>query len=146
MPSSMTSVFICVAAIWLTQRLLTIRQAMRFRKQLVDLRAQGRTSVGLAKALGRRVYVGLAFDTGGTVTAALVLRGVTVFADGRQQPALIGCTVGDLATGRTPAGLPPLVAKASTQSAEFIAASLRRSADHTVSAHVASLARATTLR
>jgi len=140
MPSSMTSVFICVAAIWLTQRLLTIRQAMRFRKQLVDLRAQGRTSVGLAKALGRRVYVGLAFDTGGTVTAALVLRGVTVFADGRQQPALIGCT------GRTPAGLPPLVAKASTQSAEFIAASLRRSADHTVSSHAASLARATSLR
>ncbi len=124
----MVSVLICVAAIWMTQRLLTMRQVMVFRKQLQDLRGQGRMSVGMAKKIGRRVYVGLAFDSDGMVTGALVLRGVTVFAKGKPLTLLLGCRDSELAADRTPPGLPPLVAQAAVQAAEFMAAARRRQA------------------
>jgi DNA-binding transcriptional regulator of glucitol operon len=122
----MVSVLICVAAMWLTQRLLTIRQTMVFRKQLLGLRSDGRISVGMAKKIGRRVYVGLAFDPRGVVNGALVLRGATVFAKGKPRPDLLGRLDTDLAAGRTPAGLPPMVAAAAVQAAEFMTAARKR--------------------
>jgi DNA-binding transcriptional regulator of glucitol operon len=122
----MVSVLICVAAIWLTQRLLTMRQVMIFRKQLLGLKSDGRVSVGMAKKIGRRVYVGLAFDPRGVVNGALVLRGATVFAKGRARPDLLGRLDTDLASGRTPAGLPPMVATAAVQAAGFMAAARKR--------------------
>ena len=132
MLSPITSILICVAAIWLTQRLLTIRQVVDFRKQLLDLRRNGQVSVGTAKKIGRRVYVGLAFDERGKVTAALVLRGLTVFSRGRDQPALIGCRATDLTAGHTPSGLPELVAGACRQSAELLLAGRRPSATRAI--------------
>lgn len=133
----MTSVLICVAALWLTQRLLAIHQSMRFRKQLLQLRSEGRISVGMGKTWGRRVYVGIAVDDRQKVTAALVLSGATVFAKGRPVPALVGCRVRDLAAGRAPDGLKPLVVTATTQAADFLAASYRRTAAKAASATVA---------
>lgn len=124
----MTSVLICVAALWLTQRLLAIQQSMRFRKQLLGLRSEGRISVGMGKTWGRRVYVGIAVGSDQKVTAALVLSGATVFAKGRPVPALVGCRVRDLAAGRTPPGMKPLAATATVQAAEFLAAAQRRAA------------------
>jgi DNA-binding transcriptional regulator of glucitol operon len=120
MTGTAISIVVCVAAIWMTQRLLTIWQALRHRRQLMALREHGKLSVGMAKKIGRRVIVGLTFDEKGTVTDNLVFRGITVFADGRPNPALLGCRAVDLAAGRTPAGLPTLVAAAATHSASFI--------------------------
>lgn len=122
----MVSVLICVTALWLTQRLLTLRQVKIFRQQLVGLKSDGRVSVGMAKKVGRRVYVGLAFDYRGVVSGALVLRGATVFATGKERPELVGCTDIDLAHCRTPASLPPMVAKGAVQAAEFMAAARNR--------------------
>ena len=133
----MTSVLICVAALWLTQRLLAIHQSMRFRRQLLELRSEGRISVGMGKTWGRRVYVGIAAGPDQKVTAALVLSGATVFAKGRPVPVLVGCGVRDLAAGRTPAGLRPLAATATVQAAEFLAASDRRAAAKAVAASTA---------
>jgi DNA-binding transcriptional regulator of glucitol operon len=121
MTGSTIALIVCVAAIWMSQRLLTIWQSLRFRRQLLALRRHGKLSVGMAKKIGRRVFVGLTVDQQGVVTANLVLRGVTVFALGKPNAALIGCRAGDLAAGRTPAGLNPLVAAAATQAASFLA-------------------------
>ena len=109
MTGSTIALIVCVAAIWMTQRLLTIWQSLRFRRQLIALREHGKLSVGMAKKIGRRVFVGLTVDQHGIVTANLVLRGVTVFAVGKPNAALIGCRATDLAAGRTPQGLPPMV-------------------------------------
>ena len=104
MTGSTIALIVCVAAIWMAQRLLTIWQSLRFRRQLIALREHGKLSVGMAKKIGRRVFVGLTVDQHGIVTANLVLRGVTVFALGKPNPALIGCRATDLAAGRTPPG------------------------------------------
>lgn len=120
------SLLVCVGALWLAQRLLSTWQAMRFRRQLIDLRAAGKVSVGMAKAIGRRVFVGLAFDENGKVVSNLVLRGATVFAVGRSDPLLQGCSFEDLAVGKTPIGLPKLTAEASTQAGTFMADTRRR--------------------
>ena len=127
----MTSVFICVAALWLTQRLLAIHQSLRFRKQLLGLRSEGRISVGMGKTWGRRVYIGIAVDDHHKVTAALLLSGATVFAKGRPVPSLVGTRARDLAAGTTPAGLKPLVVTATVQAAEFLVAAQRRAAAKT---------------
>ena len=120
MTGSTITIIVCVAAIWMSQRLLAIWQSLRFRRQLIALRQHGKLSVGLAKKIGRRVFVGLTVDGQGIVTANLVLRGVTVFATGKPHAALIGCRAADLALGRTPQGLPPMVAVAATQAASFL--------------------------
>jgi DNA-binding transcriptional regulator of glucitol operon len=120
MTGSTIALIVCVAAIWMSQRLLTIWQSLRFRRQLMALREHGKLSVGLAKKVARRVFVGLTVDQHGIVTANLVLRGVTVFALGKPNPALIGCSATDLAAGRAPAGLPPMVAAAAAQAASFL--------------------------
>jgi|SRR6476646_1497683 len=120
MTGSTIAIIVCVAAIWMSQRLLSIWQSLRFRRQLLALRQHGKLSVGMAKKIGRRVFVGLTVDERGIVTANLVLRGVTVFALGKPNSALIGCRAVDLAAGRSPAGLNPMVAAAAQQSASFL--------------------------
>jgi DNA-binding transcriptional regulator of glucitol operon len=120
MTGSTITIIVCVAAIWMSQRLLTIWQSLRYRRQLLALREHGKLSVGMAKKIGRRVFVGLTVDQRGIVTADLVLRGVTVFALGKPNAALIGCRATDLAAGRTPTGLNPMVATAATQAAAFL--------------------------
>jgi len=120
MTGSTIAIIVCVAAIWMSQRLLTIWQSLRFRRQLMALREHGKLSVGLAKKVGRRVFVGLTVDQQGIVTANLVLRGVTVFAVGKPNAALIGCSAGDLTAGRGPQGVPPMVSAAAAQAASFL--------------------------
>lgn len=120
MTGSTIAIIVCVAAIWMAQRLLAIWQSLRFRRQLLELRTHGKLSVGLAKKIGRRVFVGLTVDPQGFVTASLVLRGVTVFALGKPCESLKGCRVRDLAGGRIPAGLSPMVGTAAVQAAQFL--------------------------
>lgn|SRR5690349_10301209 len=120
MTGSTIAIVVCVAAIWMAQRLLAIWQSLRFRRQLLALREHGKLSVGMAKKIGRRVFVGLTVDQRGIVTANLVLRGVTVFALGKPNAALVGCRAADLAAGRTPSGLNPMVATAAMQAASFL--------------------------
>ena len=62
MTGSTIALIVCVAAIWMSQRLLTIWQSLRFRRQLIALREHGKLSVGMAKKIGRRVFVGLTVD------------------------------------------------------------------------------------
>lgn len=120
MTGSTIAIIVCVAAIWMAQRLLAIWQSLRFRRQLLELRTHGKLSVGMARKIGRRVFVGLTVDRQGLVTANLVLRGVTVFALGKPNQSLNGCRITDLAAGRTPAGVHPMVAAAATQAARFL--------------------------
>ena len=120
MTGSTIALIVCVAAIWMSQRLLTIWQSLRFRRQLIALRQHGKLSVGMAKKIGRRVFVGLTVDQHGVVTANLVLRGVTVFAVGKPTAALTGCRATDLAAGRAPQGVPPMIAAAAAQAASFL--------------------------
>ncbi|MET0966943.1 MAG: transcriptional regulator GutM, partial [Nakamurella sp.] len=87
---------------------------------LMALREHGKLSVGLAKKVGRRVFVGLTVDQQGIVTANLVLRGVTVFAVGKPNAALNGCSAADLAAGRAPQEVPPMVSAAAAQAASFL--------------------------
>ncbi len=130
----MTSVLITIVALWLTQRLLGIWQMLRFRRQLADLRGLGRSSVGMAKRRGRRVYVGLSFDPEGTVTHGLVLRGITVFAVGQREQRFSGLTAQTLASGHVPEGVPKLVKEAAAQAAMFMDSALRRSVSTTPAA------------
>ncbi|TKV60164.1 hypothetical protein FDO65_00020 [Nakamurella flava] len=121
---STTAVLIIgITVIWLAQRALTVRQALRFRRDLLALRTYGKLSVGMSRKVGRRVYAGLTFDDAPAadrvVTAARTLRGATVFATAKPENRLVGCRAIDLAEGRTPAGLPAMVATAAIQSAEF---------------------------
>lgn len=121
---STTAVLIIgITVIWLAQRALTVRQALRFRRDLIALRQYGTLSVGMARKVGRRVYVGLTFDDAApadrVVTAARVLRGATVFATAKPENRLVGRRAVDLAAGDTPAGLPAMIATGAVQSAEF---------------------------
>lgn len=80
---STTAVLIIgITVIWLAQRALTVRQALRFRRDLLALRTYGKLSVGMSRKVGRRVYAGLTFDDAPAadrvVTAARTLRGATV--------------------------------------------------------------------
>jgi hypothetical protein len=54
------------------------------------------------------------------VTAAEVLRGITVFANAKPEPALIGRTAAELAAGAEVAGLAPTVQAAAQQAAAFV--------------------------
>lgn len=121
---STTAVLIIgITVIWLAQRALTVRQALRFRRDLLALREFGTLSVGMSRKVGRRVYVGLTYSDGPAVdrvvTAARTLRGATVFATAKPEPRLVGLQAVDLAAGETPAGLPKMIATAAIQSAEF---------------------------
>lgn len=121
---STTAVLIIgITVIWLAQRALTVRQALRFRRDLIALRQYGTLSVGMSRKVARRVYVGLTFDDAPAgekvVTAARVLRGATVFAVAKPENRLVGLRAVDLAAGNTPPGLPAMVATAAVQSAEF---------------------------
>jgi len=117
-------IIIAVAVGWVLQLGMAWRQARRFSAAVSGLRRAtgGRVSVGMGKRRLRKAYVALATDgvAGSTVTKALVLRGVTTFADAVPEPALAGQRLRELAEGRVPDGLPAPVAAAATQAAAFL--------------------------
>lgn len=119
--SSWTVIIIAVAVGWVLQLGMAWRQARRFTAAVAGLRRRsgGRVSVGVGKRRLRKAYVALASD-GATVTRALVLRGVTTFADAREEPVLAGQRVRELAEGRLEGELPEAVSAAATQAAAFL--------------------------
>jgi DNA-binding transcriptional regulator of glucitol operon len=119
--SGWTWIIIAVAVGWVLQLGMAWRQARRFSAAVAGLRRStgGKVSVGMGKRRLRKAYVALAAD-GTTVTRALVLRGVTTFAQAAPEPALAGLRLRDLAEGRLPDGLSAPVAAAATQAAAFL--------------------------
>ncbi len=98
---------LAVAVAWPIQLYLTYRQAMRFNRQVVRLRAAGTVSVGVAgnRYRGGRAFVAVAVDDRGVVRDALSLQGWTTLAGGKALPALHGVRVGQLRGDREIPGL-----------------------------------------
>jgi glucitol operon activator protein len=111
-----------VAVAWPFQLYMTYRQAMRFNRQVVQLRAAGKVSVGVAgnRYRGGRAFVAVAVDDRGVVRDALALQGWTTLAQGKAVPALHGRRVGQLLGDREIPGLTRPQRKAARNAAEFI--------------------------
>jgi DNA-binding transcriptional regulator of glucitol operon len=115
------AIFLLLAVLWLLQLGLTYQQAQRFLARARALRRQGRVTIGASpRKLRGRAYVVLAVGPDDRVTAAEVLRGVTVFADARPEPALLGLVAAELAAGSQVPGLAPRVRAAARQAAAIL--------------------------
>jgi glucitol operon activator protein len=114
-------VFLLLGLLWALQLALAYRQAQRFMKRSRALRRQGRVSIGASRRQMRgRAYVVVAVGPDDRVVAAEALRGVTVFANAKPVPALVGLPVAELAAGADVPGLPPKVLAAAHSAAAAI--------------------------
>ena len=103
-------VFLLIGVLWLLQLVLAYLQAQRFMARARALRGLGRVSIGASPRQVRgRAYVVVAVGPDDRVTAAEALRGITVFANARPAPALIGLRAAELAAGAEVPGLAPRV-------------------------------------
>jgi len=113
--------FLLLAVLWLLQLGLAYQQARRFMGRARALRRQGRVSIGASRRqLRGRAYVVLAVGPDGRVAAAEALRGITVFANARPAPALVGRSAADLAGGMDVPGLAPRVLAAAQSAAAAV--------------------------
>ena len=109
--------FLLIGVLWLLQLVLAYLQARRFMARARALRRQGRVSIGASPRLIRgRAYVVVAVGPDDRVTAAEALQGITVFANARPAPALVGLPAAELAAGAQVPELAPRV-QAAAQSA-----------------------------
>lgn len=94
MMDSVLLLLAAVAAGWVVQIFMTLRQSTAFNKRVVALRSQGIVVVGVAgnRYRGGRAYLALAAEDG-TVRDAISLQGWTTLAKGRTVPALRGVAV-----------------------------------------------------
>ena len=112
--------FLTIGVLWALQLLLSYQQARAFMARARALRRKGRVSIGASpRRLRGRAFVIVAVGPDDRITAAEVLRGVTVFANAKPEPALIGRRAADLAAGAEVAGLVPTVQTAAQQAAAF---------------------------
>ena len=110
-------IFLTLAVLWVLQMGLAYQQAQQFMGRARALRRLGRVSIGASPRRTRgRAFVALAVGPDDRVTAAETLRGVTVFANARPVPALVGLGAAELAAGAQVPGLHPRV-QAAAQSA-----------------------------
>ena len=110
--------FLSIAVLWLLQLGLTYQQAQRFMARTRVLRRRGRVSIGASpRRLRGRAYVVLAVGPDDRVSAAEALQGLTVFANARPVPALLGRPAAALAAGVEVPGLPPRVLAAAHSAA-----------------------------
>jgi DNA-binding transcriptional regulator of glucitol operon len=110
-------VFLLLGGLWLLQLVLAYQQAQRFMARARKLRRHGKVSIGASPRKVRgRAYVVVAVGPDDRVTAAEALRGVTVFANARPVPALVGLPAAELAAGAPVPDLPPRI-QAAAQSA-----------------------------
>jgi glucitol operon activator protein len=115
------AIFLLLGVLWVLQLVLAYQQAQRFMQRARALRRQGRVSIGASRRqLRGRAYVVLAVGPDDRVAAAEALRGITVFANPRPVPTLLGMTAAELAAGATVAGLPPRVLAAAQSAAATI--------------------------
>lgn len=100
------------------------KQSKAFLAQALALRAQGNVAIGLGgrKFMGRKAYVALAMRDG-RVVDAIVLRGVTQLARGKQAPKLIGQTTRKLAGDASIPGVDAIERAAARQAAQTLNAS-----------------------
>jgi DNA-binding transcriptional regulator of glucitol operon len=113
--------FLTIGVLWTLQLLLSYQQARAFMARARALRRKGRVSIGASpRRLRGRAFVVVAVGSDDRITAAEVLRGVTVFANAKPEPALIGRRTADLAAGAEVAGLAPTVQTAARQAAAFV--------------------------
>jgi DNA-binding transcriptional regulator of glucitol operon len=109
--------FLLLAVLWALQLGLAYQQAQQFMARARALRRLGRVSIGASpRRLRGRAYVVVAVGPDDRVTAAEALRGVTVFANARPVPALVGLAAAELAAGTQVPDLHPNV-QAAAQSA-----------------------------
>jgi DNA-binding transcriptional regulator of glucitol operon len=102
--------FLLIAVLWLLQLALAYLQAQRFMARARALRGLGRVSIGASpRRIRGRAYVVVAVGPDDRVTAAEALQGITVFANARPVPALVGLPAVELAAGAEVPGLAPLV-------------------------------------
>jgi DNA-binding transcriptional regulator of glucitol operon len=112
--------FLLIGVLWLLQLLLAYQQARHFLARARALRRKGRVSIGASpRRLRGRTFVVVAVGSDDRITAAEALSGITVFANAKPVPALIGLRAADLAAGAEVAGLAPNVQTAARQAAAF---------------------------
>jgi DNA-binding transcriptional regulator of glucitol operon len=120
------AIFLTLGLLWLLQLVLAYQQAQRFMGRARVLRRQGRVSIGASRRqLRGRAYVVVAVGPDDRVMAAEALRGVTVFANARPVPALLGLPAAELAAGAPVPGLTPRVLAAAHSAAAAIHPKLR---------------------
>jgi len=113
--------FLTIGVLWALQLLLSYQQARAFMARARALRRKGRVSIGASpRRLRGRAFVIVAVGPDDRITAAEVLRGVTVFANAKPEPALVGLRTADLAAGAEVPGLAPTVQTAAQQAAAFV--------------------------
>ena len=110
--------FLLLGGLWLLQLVLAYQQAQRFMARARRLRRHGKVSIGASPRKVRgRAYVVVAVGPDDRVTAAEALRGITVFANARPVPALVGLPAAELAAGAPVPDLPPRVQAAARSAA-----------------------------
>ena len=110
--------FLLLAVLWALQLGLAYQQAQAFMARARALRRLGRVSIGASpRRIRGRAYVVVAEGPDDRVTAAEALRGVTVFANARPVPALVGLAAAELAAGVQVPDLHPLVQVAAQSAA-----------------------------
>jgi glucitol operon activator protein len=115
------AIFLLLGLLWLLQLVLAYQQAQRFMQRARMLRRQGRVSIGASRRqLRGRAYVVVAVGPDDRVAAAEALRGITVFANPRPVPALLGLPAAELAAGAPVPGLTPRVLAAAHSAAAVI--------------------------
>ena len=113
--------FLTIGVLWLLQLLLAYQQGKQFMARARALRRQGRVSIGASpRRIRGRAFVVVAVGSDDRITAAEVLSGITVFANAKPEPALIGLWAADLAAGAEVPGLAPRVLAAAQQAAAFV--------------------------
>jgi DNA-binding transcriptional regulator of glucitol operon len=113
--------FLTIGVLWALQLLLAYQQARAFMARARALRRQGRVSIGASpRRIRGRAFVVVAVGSDDRITAAETLQGVTVFANAKPEPALIGLRAADLAAGAEVGGLAPNVLTAARQAAGFV--------------------------
>jgi DNA-binding transcriptional regulator of glucitol operon len=115
------AIFLLLGVLWVFQLVLAYQQARRFMTRARALRRQGRVAIGASRRqLRGRAYVAVAVGPDDRVTAAEALRGLTVFANARPVPALVGQAAAELAAGAPVPNLTPRVLAAAQAAAAAI--------------------------
>ncbi|CAB4566995.1 MAG: hypothetical protein F2563_00250 [Actinobacteria bacterium] len=114
-------ILLVIAAMWVFQLYFAAKQSMRFSKSLREIRAMGRTAVGIGgfRYRGGRAFVALSEKNGITV-GAKVLVGWTVFASPVDYPQLVGKPLTALANGEQMDTLRKKVQDAAKMAAEVL--------------------------
>lgn len=95
-------IFLLIAAMWVFQLYLAVKQSQRFSDQIREIRTPGTTTsvgVGGYRYKGGRAFVAIA-QKDGIVTGARILSGLSVFANSQPWERPVGMHIRDLAEGQ----------------------------------------------